>query len=285
MWKFFVSCSWGLESGSKRPESFARQWCAGSENRFSAERVCLECTFRASRPKWISDSTFDKHKLENRLSILNSVEPADAEKTFLCEASKTEEKIERFHIIGLLVVSSEKKASQQKIKQAKSITACIKMFYARLDIHRCVVSSAGLCICVSSYSVNRLLNLLALQVDVEGLCGSASDGSLWTKDTLEAQHREEEHRKTTKNEKLSKTSSSLFVWIGNYVYFYAQNALMQCILLFSLPFFPRFFQTHSLHTSTENFCTKKTFLFRVLSFVCTTEWIVVISLMKMLDGK
>lgn len=61
----------------------------------------------------------------------------------------------------------------------------------------------GLCICVSSYSVNRLLNLLALQVDDEGLCGSASDGSCWTKDTLEAQHMRGRTQKTTKKAKNS----------------------------------------------------------------------------------
>lgn len=82
------------------------------------------------------------------------------------------------------------------------------MFYARLDIHRCVVSSAGLCICVSSYSVNRLLNLLALQVDVEGLCGSASDGSCWTKDTLEAQHT---RGRAQKNNKKAKNSQRLLL--------------------------------------------------------------------------
>lgn len=66
----------------------------------------------------------------------------------------------------------------------------------------------GLCICVSSYSVNRLLNLLALQVDVEGLCGSASDGSCWTKDTLEAQRT---RRRTQKNNKKAKNSQRLLL--------------------------------------------------------------------------
>ena len=51
--------------------------------------------------------------------------------------------------------------SQWRKKKAKSINACMKMFYARLDIHSSVVV-VQLCICVSSYSVNRLLNLLAL---------------------------------------------------------------------------------------------------------------------------
>lgn len=85
-----------------------------------------------------------------------------------------------------------------------------------------------LCICVSSYSVNRPLNLLALKALHWWLC-------VWwlfvKKDTLEA------------DENTQATSSCCFVWIGNYVYFYAQNALMQCILFLRSSFLRAHTQT------------------------------------------
>lgn len=146
------------------------------------------------------------------------------------------------------------------------------MFYARLDIRRCC------CACcvyaLGSYAVNRLLDLLAL--NVSELCGgSASDGSLWRKIHLKPAS-ERKQKSERKKKTLKESSSWFFVWIGNYVYFYAQNALMQCILLCC--FVPSFRTHYTQAWLRFSQC------FRVVSFVCTTEWIV-ISLMKMLDGK
>lgn len=85
------------------------------------------------------------------------------------------------------------------------------------------------------------------------------------------QNDDDDDERKTKNEKKNsqKSSSWFFVWIGNYVYFYAQNALMQCILLFFSANSRSCIHTNSSAEMKEKKC------FRVLSFVCTIEWMVI----------
>lgn len=129
MWTFFVSCNGGLKR--ERATRDVHQWCAAMKTGF------LWCTFLFSQE---SDLTVDRRKL--RLSILNLVlSHNESQKIPLQKQTTKTEKIERFHIIGLLVVSTFSEKSQKHKCMYKNVLCSTRH------------SSLLLCSCVYAYAV------------------------------------------------------------------------------------------------------------------------------------
>jgi hypothetical protein len=275
MWTFFVSCdvgSVGVRQNPKHEVKFVSDVLMAHENRFSQlSRPCISFSQESdsnsinTEPK-LSLPPFgswggERIGYQSFIFEFGYMRPA---RNSFCGQKKNVRWRQKNWTISHNWIAGR---FQWEGKKAKSINACRKMFYARLDIHSSVVV-VQLCICVSSYSVNRLLNLLALPslLVVVRLMALCKERYTWNRKTTTTT------REKTKNEK--KTLKSLLLD------FSSESEIMY-IFMHKMHWCNEFFFSFSAN-SRSSLYTQTSTGFRVLSFVCTIEWLYH---MRTLDGK